>query len=353
VGFTKIYYNITDGNGCGNTDSLTIVVDSIPDAGILSAGPFCNNDPEFDLIANSAGGSYIANTFITTTGIFSPKNADVGFNKVFHTITNSFGCTSLDSISIEVYTIPNNTLSINPAKGCEVLVVNFATEPSDSIRWNVDGRIRVNETTFIDSFSNGLYNVNLEVLNSNGCRISLDSFVEVYPNPTAGFDYTPKDIYISDPEVFFEDKSLGNVVGWDWDFGDNNSSTQQNPSNIFNVGGTYQVVLFIEDNNGCIDSISQNVLVKDELLIFIPNAFSPNNDGLNDVFRITGLGFDNIEMSIYNRWGEKIYESNDFKEWNGIYRGADVQTGVYLYMMTITDSKGWKSYRSGEIHLVR
>ena len=234
-----------------------------------------------------------------------------------------------------------------------MLIVNFATQPADSIRWNINGSIRINETTFTDSFTNGIYNVSLEVLNGNGCKISLDSFVEVYPNPTASFDYTPKDIYISDPEVFFEDKSLGNVVGWDWDFGDNNSSSQQNPSNTFNIGGTYKVVLFVEDENGCMDSVSQNVLVKDELLIFIPNAFSPNNDGLNDVFRITGLGFDNIKMSIYSRWGEKIYESNDFKEWNGIYKGADVQTGVYLYMMTITDSKGWKSYRSGEIHLVR
>ncbi len=146
---------------------------------------------------------------------------------------------------------------------------------------------------------------------------------------------------------------IGNVVGWQWSLGDGNSSMDQNPSHLYESGGDYSVVLYIEDENGCIDSTLQVVTINDELLLMIPNAFSPNGDDLNDVFRLNGLGFTNVRMQIFNRWGEKLLDEDSFESWDGTYNGEFVQTGVYIYLTTITDNRGRKTYRKGEIHVVR
>ena len=93
--------------------------------------------------------------------------------------------------------------------------------------------------------------------------------------------------------------------------------------------------------------------VFDDYVAFIPNAFSPNGDGYNDYFFVVGRGIVHIECTIYNRWGEKLYQAEDFKQWDGRYQDVIVQNGPYIYMMTITDNKGLKHHYKGEVNVVR
>ena len=270
-----------------------------------------------------------------------------------YTLTNSLGCTAADSVQVEVWDIPTNTLTIQPAEGCEILEVNLATEPEDSIHWTIGTDTYIKQTSITDSFTAGTYNVRLAVSNANRCQIILDSFILVHPTPTANFSYSPDEIFISNPEVFFNDLSSGNVIGWDWDFGDNNFSADENPIHTYGSGGEYDVILFVETDEGCIDSTSQKVIIKDELRVFIPNAISIQNDGLNEAFRVVGIGYTNIKIQIFNRWGERIYQSDNFTEWDGTYRGEKVQMGAYIYIMTITDNRGMKHHMDGEIQVIR
>jgi gliding motility-associated-like protein len=109
----------------------------------------------------------------------------------------------------------------------------------------------------------------------------------------------------------------------------------------------------VTSDQGCLDTAEQTLIIKDEILLFIPNAISPNNDGINDVFRVVGLGYTHIDITIYNRWGEQIYTSDDFTEWDATYKGEKVQMGAYVYIMNIVDNRGRKYHEYGEIQVVR
>lgn len=193
----------------------------------------------------------------------------------------------------------------------------------------------------------------MTVWSSEGCSVQFDTIIDVFAKPTANFDYTPKDIYISNPQVDFVDLSTVVVTDWLWNFGEGQTSIDQNPSHNFNTAGSHLVQLFVTNNNGCIDSTSLTVFIKDEILLFIPNGISPNDDGINDVFQVSGAGLKNIKIQIFNRWGERIYESDDFKSWDGTYKGDKVQMGAYLYIMSITDNRGRKYYKKATISVVR
>jgi gliding motility-associated-like protein len=117
------------------------------------------------------------------------------------------------------------------------------------------------------------------------------------------------------------------------------------------------VTLYISNDNNCEDEISKIIYVNADLFVHIPNAFSPNGDGVNDTYGLSGLtqGVAQMTMDIYNRWGEKVFHSEDTnKTWDGQYKGAPAQQGVYLYVIRFTNPKQTQwYYYNGEIHLLR
>ena len=193
----------------------------------------------------------------------------------------------------------------------------------------------------------------LDVENARGCKQQLKENIEVFPLPTANFNYNPTSVYLNNPQVFFKDNSVGNVVGWKWYFGDKDSSKLQDPDHNYQAAGNFKVELYIVDKNGCIDSTSRTVKVLDDFVCFIPDVITPNGDGHNDVFNVVGMGIKTIACQIYNRWGEQLYETNQFVAWDGTYQNEFVQDGVYVYLMQIKDNKGAMHYLKGEITVLR
>jgi gliding motility-associated-like protein len=285
-------------------------------------------------------------------GLFNPDAATVGMNTVVYTVTDGNGCTDQDSIEVEVYGIPVNTITMDPEEGCEPLTVNFSTEPEDNIIWRING-VEYSTNSVEETFQSGIYTVELLVTNSDGCSDTVESTLPVYENPTAAFGISPEKIYFSDPRAQFSDSSYSDIRMWEWSFGDGGFSSEQNPEYRYAGAGTYTVLLTVENSDGCRDSTLGTVTVLDELLYFIPNGFSPNDDGNNDVFKVTGLGIQRIQCAIYNRWGEKLLDLPNFEEWDGTYRGEPAPMGVYVYLMTLYDNRNMKHHVSGEIHLIR
>ncbi len=122
--------------------------------------------------------------------------------------------------------------------------------------------------------------------------------------------------------------------------------------------GCYQVTLVAYTQDGCTDSIVQVVCVKDQLIIYVPNAFTPDGDGLNEVFLpILTAGYKpgSYELNIYNRWGERIFSTKDENEgWDGTYRGNPSQIGTYTYTIRLKDSMNNKVYTfDGRVSLIR
>ena len=158
--------------------------------------------------------------------------------------------------------------------------------------------------------------------------------------------------------IYFEDESYDNscdLVYWEWDFGDGEVVLSQDATHSFPNLGSYKVTLTVENEYGCQDTISRWLQLKDYTL-HIPNAFTPQSDGINDFFYPKGVGIEEFEMSIFNRWGEKIFITNDLsKPWDGSHMdvpGVTVQIGVYAYKINVLDVFGETHVYVGEVHLL-
>lgn len=124
----------------------------------------------------------------------------------------------------------------------------------------------------------------------------------------------------------------------------------------WNEEGVYVLNLYFISNSGCEDTISYIVNVKlcEDVSLFIPNSFTPNDDGLNDIFQVKGINFEKFDISIFNRWGELIYQTNDpLSGWNGKYKGSECQQDVYVYLIRYYNLKSRVFQKVGHITLIR
>ncbi len=150
------------------------------------------------------------------------------------------------------------------------------------------------------------------------------------------------------PTINFINTSQG-AVSYLWNFGDyaspTNTSTAVNPSHEYMYSGSYTVTLIARSEYGCLDYVAKSIYIEPEFHLYIPNVFTPDGNGLNDVFQPKGIGIDesDYKMLIYDRWGELIYESNNFsKGWDGSVKGnvRKATQDVYVYKIYVRDLKG-------------
>jgi gliding motility-associated-like protein len=201
----------------------------------------------------------------------------------------------------------------------------------------------------------GTYDISLRVTTNLGCtdeKIN-QNYLRVYPTPTADFTYNPMNASVYQPEIYFYDLSTGASI-WNWNLGDATTTSDVNPVHIYAEPGNYKVTLIVENNIGCKDTTWKYIDIKSDYAIWIPNSFSPNNDGKNDFFFGKGFGFTNYELSIYDRWGEKIFESNDPEiGWDGTCKGVESAIDVYVYVISIVDIFNEPHTYNGRVSLIR
>ena len=176
------------------------------------------------------------------------------------------------------------------------------------------------------------------------------------PSPYADFTTIPEETDLNNPEIFFRNISTPNCFST-WNFGDEFGSEDFNFNTQYSYidTGIYIINLNIENQYGCIDSTSREVIIYPPYDIFIPTAFSPNNDGINDIFKPTLYGTTSFKMTIINRWGMLIYNTDDKnKGWNGISsnNSDSFMSGSYTYRIDVTDYFGKKYYYIGNVLLI-
>ncbi|WNJ18168.1 gliding motility-associated C-terminal domain-containing protein [Pontibacter sp. G13] len=163
----------------------------------------------------------------------------------------------------------------------------------------------------------------------------------------ADFDFVPSQgfpLKLPMAEVNFEDLSDG-AVSWSWDFGDGNVSNQKHPSHVYSNPGMYWVSLTIRDEVGCKHTITKGPIQVLQPNLFIPNVFSPNGDGINDVFKVEYEGNEPVYIEIFDRWGLIVFRGGASQE---TWDGGDQPEGVYFYIVRI----GNDIYR-GDLTLLR
>jgi len=359
-------YTITvyDSNNCSATNSVTIIDSPGPAVQITNIVPENCGFLNGSLTAVSTGGTPpytyqwstipVQNTSISTglpTGIYTV------------TVSDANGCTTMASEIVPVIGGPIATVTATP-EYCDRMdgmayVITTGGTGNYTYIWDTNPQQTADSAT---GLSAGNYTV---TVNDGGCSITITVAVPAVPGPNAGFVAHPTVLTTIDGPVKFDDISNGSIISWEWNLG--NGSTIEVPyfDYTYNNPGTYNVTLAVTDNNGCMDSVSDTILVKDIFTLYIPNTFSPNDDGLNDLFFPQGMNVDpdEFKMYIFDRWGNELFYTDKWdtqlhrsEAWNGtkFNKGTldDVVLDVYVYRVLAKELNGPPHEYIGNINLL-
>jgi len=265
-------------------------------------------------------------------------------------LTVTDGCLqmAIDSIYINVTPVPNvPILSLNGNSGCADFTVAFIADTLglgvSSFTWYFGNQGSSSQNPAYYTYTNaGTYDITYSVEFFNGCYIHQNhaANINVYGNPLADFYYSPSNTIVeSETDVNFYNRSTGHNMSF-WTFTSSSSSYQsieENPVYIFPNSGYFDITLYVQNTYGCTDSLTKTIRVSDQVTFFIPNAFTPGSDGVNDFFGPQGIGLDpeSYDFFVYNRWGEQIFYTNDIDmHWDGRdKKGEFVPQGVYSYII--------------------
>jgi gliding motility-associated-like protein len=178
--------------------------------------------------------------------------------------------------------------------------------------------------------------------------------VNAWPLPKANFEYSPAQPVEKVDPVLFTSTSTGiNLSQWSWYFtGNSDSSNLESPSRLYQWAGIYPVALVVKNKWGCADTIVKTVTIIDDFSFFVPNTFTPNGDGINDVFQPKGVGVIKYQLDVFDRWGEKIFTSTDFfTGWDGTFKGKLCKTDVYAWKILLTNPSGKIKNFEGYVNL--
>ena len=188
--------------------------------------------------------------------------------------------------------------------------------------------------------------------------LSRSDLVAVLPQPVAAFRATPDSVSVFDGRVEFINQSSADAISFYWELDhDEATATGRQVFYQYPDAGRYEVMLEATNQWGCLDTALQRVVVWGESTLYLPNAFTPDGDGLNDVFRVEGeeLESGSFSLTVFNRWGELIFSTtNPAEGWNGYYQGQLSPVGVYPFRLTYLDvNSGLEKTLTGAVTLVR
>lgn len=283
-----------------------------------------------------------------------------------------------DNMFITINPKPHATVTIDDPDGCYPHPVNFTTTMNNFVdtskttyKWTFGTEGTGSTKNAFHEFKTlGTNNVLLTLTSDKGCDTTIGPMpIDVYPIPVADFTPNPNNSTTAAlPKFKFNNEStVANVLGakmvaYSWKFNDKGNLTTDTSSlrntEYYYTGdtGVYNVQMIVTTNQGCSDTIVKPVIIGPDILVFIPNVFSPDGAGplFNDKFNVVASGFTTYQILIFNRWGEKLYESTKLEEpWDGIYNGQPCQMDAYVYQVNITSFSGELYKYNGTVILMR
>ncbi len=254
---------------------------------------------------------------------------------------------------------PNTFTGCQPAR---ITFNNLSTPIDDSYKllWSFGDGSTGTDFSPVHLYENtGIYSVELKITSPLGCMTQKkwNNLIKVVESPKAGFSYKPDEPNLLDNTVDFTDESIGGIA-WQWQFDTVGVSLFQNPSFTFRDTGTYLIEQIVLHKSGCTDTARTYISILPYVNFLMPNAFTPNNDGLNDVFKPVGTfqGVSYYRLTIWNRWGEMLFESDDPKSgWNGQRNniGDHAIPGVYAFVLEYINGLGERKTEKGHCTLIR
>ncbi len=288
-----------------------------------------------------------------------------------YTVIIDDGCeTTPISISTVVNVAPEPVPSyqiISPLQ-CEpgIFEIVNTTDPNltDAIVWTINGtETFVNQETIItQAYNAGSYDLEMTVTSPDGCigTAIFPAALYVAPTPVANFTFSPNPPTMFNTQVLFNNSSVGATsYEWTFDQGEPATSTIENPTTLFPDGqvGLYETSLVAISDLGCTDTMTVEIQVYPEVILYAPNTFTPDGDEFNQNWRVFIEGVDvyDFQLTIYNRWGQIVWENNDPEVgWDATYNGTMVQDGTYTWFITTRDILNDNKYEfNGHVNVIR
>lgn len=360
------YTLVVTESGCSGPASSVIVISEIPALSVSNTGPYCAGNP-IQLNGSTTSAGTITYSWSGPNGYSSqlPNPTDATLGGIYTLVIAAGNCTNIASTVVTVKANPTVGFSSSaPCMNDSVVFLSLCAAPSPEIitnwHWDFNDGVTSTEQNPKHLFgSTGVHSVFLKVTTASNCIASISQDIEVKAAISANFHYSPSTISTLDPTVRFVNAS-SNATSYLWDFGyDNSQSTETSPDFVFPAQpGSYSVKLIAYNEEGCKDSITKIIFIKDEMIRYVPNAFTPDGDEFNQTFKpVFSSGFDpqNYTLLIYNRWGETVFESHDVNVgWDGSFGGELVTEGAYIWNITVKQfySDAFETF-SGHVTLIR
>ena len=287
--------------------------------------------------------------------------ASPGTYKVRLILTDTNYCNGPDSIERELRIAPLVDAQFEtPPAGCAPYNAQFnnTSLAGQQFFWDFgDGTTSTAVNPNHTYVNVGTYTIRMIAIDSGTCNIidSIQKTITVSSKPTADFSHAPVPVEENRPTIFTNLSIAG--VRYKWLFGDGDSAIKTTMDTVlhqYNATGTYQACLIVFNQYGCTDTICKPVDARIIPLLDVPNAFTPGRFGKNSIVRVEGFGIARMRWTIYNRWGQKVFESQDSRiGWDGMYKGQLQPMDVYAYTLDVEFSDGTKTRRTGDITLIR
>ena len=351
---------IQNAQGCQSDTSVTISTSPGINITVSLTQPTCYGDP------------WTANA--TATGVNGPFTFDWG-NGPGTVATHTFTPTATGTLTLTVgdqigclidtilpVIVPAEVIANfgNPLTGCAPLTVDFVNTSQNAVTydWTFETAGTSTDVNPSVTFTQaGSHDVTLTAYDANGCSATLtqtDYITVIIPD--ASITANPPITDITDPNITFTNYSQ---------FGDScifllgdstviDGCTWGSYTHTYSQPGEYTVTMIVINDYGCADTVSFTVIILPLSELVVPNVFSPNSDGSNDVFQPLGQNLLDYNLQIYNRWGKVMFESNDLNnQWDGTNEGRKAPDGTYYWIIRWQDTAQERHQQTGHVTLIR
>ncbi len=352
---------VTDDNGCTATDNTSI---SQPNFILNATGNFTICDGKDSLLSATSldGASPVTytwtnlNTGSNSTGNTFAAQPNITTNYTVVATDNNGCVTPPHNILITVDPLPIASFITDFKEGCEPFCANFSaasTVPNTTWEWDFgDGQVANGQMIANCYKQAGTYTPSLTAISDKGCQTTIQKTDEiiVHNSPKAIFKAEPEQTTMANPLIYFTNEAAG-ADSYKWDFGDESSiDTSAKPEHLYTTPGNYCIMLYATNTMGCSDSMEVCIDIKPDFHFYMATSFTPNGDGLNDVFKPYGEALNAYHLTVYNRWGLKVFHSDDITiGWDG----GGFPQDAYHYVIELINNNGESKIYTGSITLLR
>jgi gliding motility-associated-like protein len=285
-----------------------------------------------------------------------------GTYNVVLTLTDTAYCNAPDSDTLQLSVASSVRADFDtPPTGCVPYTIGLDNTSVAGQTWEWDFGDGNTSTAFEPSHvynAAGTYTIRLIAINPNTCngRDTAFATITVFDNPVADFSFTPTTPVENTPHIF-NNLSSPDAVRFKWEFGDGDSllTTSRAPvQHQYNSTGTFNACLVAYNVAGCPDTACQQVTTLVVPVVDVPNAFTPQSGDVNSKIMVRGFGISKMRFIIWNRWGQKVFETgNRLEGWDGKVKGQVQPMDVYAYTLDVEFFDGTKTTKKGDITLIR